>query len=295
MPASPATREENIRGATLMMAAMAGFVLNDTLMKVLSDDLPMMQAVFIRGLFAVLLIGGLAAFRGDLRLRAIPAADRRIALLRGVAELGSTVCFLTALFAMPIANVTAIMLASPMVLTLIGATMLGERVGWRRWSAIFVGFFGVMLIVKPGAETFNQASFWAIGAIFFVCLRDLATRRLSPDMPSLLVSLITAVAITAMGGVATLLKGWTPIGAGTVGLLILAAIFVFGGYVFSVMTMRVGDMGFISPFRYTNLIWALLLGWMIFGDAPGPVTLLGAGLVVAAGVYTFIRESQVSR
>lgn len=295
MPAIPATRQENIRGAMLMMAAMAGFVINDALFKTLSGEAPLMQAVFIRGVFATLLIGGLAAIRGELRFGAFAAADLRMALVRALAELCSTICFLTALFAMPLANVTAIMLSSPMVLTLIGATVLGEPVGWRRWSAIFVGFFGVLLIVKPGAETFNQASLWAVGSIFFVCLRDLATRRLSPAAPSLLVSLITAGSITAMGGVWVLVEGWSPIGGGAVGRLALAAVFVFGGYVFSVMTMRVGDMGFVSPFRYTNLIWAIALGWLVFDEAPGPLTLLGAGLVVAAGVYTFIRESQVPR
>lgn len=283
-----------MRGAVLMMASMVALVINDTLMKSLSDELPVFQAIFIRGLFAILLVGGLATFRTDARIGALAPRDRRIALVRAVAEVGSTVCFLTALFAMPIANVTAIMLASPMVLTLIGATLLGEKVGWRRWSAIFVGFFGVLLIVKPGAEAFNQASLWAVGAIFFVCIRDLSTRRLSPSTPSLLISTITAVAITVLAGVAVLIEGWVPMSAAAVGQLALAALFVFGAYVLSVMTMRVGDMGFVTPFRYTMLIWALILGWAVFGDTPGPLTLLGAALVVAAGIYSFLRTGRVA-
>ncbi|QIE55725.1 DMT family transporter [Pikeienuella piscinae] len=292
MRAIPATRDENLRGAALMMAAMVAFILNDTLLKTLSGEVPVLQAVFVRGLFAVVLIGGLAAYRGETRLRALPPRDRWRGILRALAEVGATICFLTALFAMPIANVTAIMLASPMVLTMIGATLLGESVGWRRWSAIFAGFAGVLLIVKPGTEAFNYASLWAVGAIFFVCIRDLATRRLSPSTPSVLISLITAVAITILGGLAVLIEGWAPMQAAHVGRLALAALFVFAGYTLSVMTMRVGDMGFVTPFRYTMLIWALLLGWAVFGDTPGPLTLAGAGLVVCAGVYSFLRAGR---
>ncbi|MEX2519790.1 MAG: DMT family transporter [Paracoccaceae bacterium] len=295
MPAESATRQENLRGAVYMVVAMAAFVINDTIMKSLSDEIPIFQAVLVRGIFASVLIGALACWRGVARVSALAPADRGYALLRALAEIGSTVCFLIALFNMPIANATAIMLSSPLLLTMIGALLLGERVGWRRWTAILIGFVGVLMIVKPGAEAFNDASLWAVGSVFFVCLRDIMTRKLSHATPSLVITLITAVAITAVGALVVAVEGWTPIDLEVVLSLLFSAVFVFFGYLFSVMTMRVGDMGFVSPFRYTNLIWALALGWLVFGDAPGVLTLFGAALVVATGVFTFYREGRPTR
>lgn len=295
MRANPGTHAENILGATFMMASVVAFVGNDTLMKTLSGEVPLFQAVLVRGALASLLIGGVAMARGEARLAALSVKDRRTAALRSLAEVGSTVCFLTALFAMPIANATAIMLAAPMLITLLGAVLLGERVGWRRWSAMIVGFLGVLLIVRPGGDAFNAASLWAVSAVVFVCVRDLATRRLSPETPSLLISLMTAVVITAAAGVVVVVDGWTPMGGSEVTRLAIAAVFVFVGYVFSVKAMRVGDVGFTSPFRYTILIWALILGWAVFGDAPEPLTLVGAGLVAGAGVYTFLRAGKKLR
>lgn len=278
-----------------MAVAVAGFVINDTMMKSLSGEIPIFQAVLVRGVFATLLIGAFAWSRGVARVSALAPQDRGFALLRACSEVGATVCFLTALFNMPIANASAIMLSSPLLLTLIGAVLMGERVGWRRWTAILIGFCGVLLIVKPGAEAFNDASLWAMSAVLFYCLRDIMTRKLSPTTPSPVITLITAVAITTLGGLMVAVEGWTPIDLEVVLRLALSAFFVFFGYLFSVMAMRVGDMGFVSPFRYTSLIWALALGWLVFGDAPGVLTLFGAALIVATGVFTFYREGRAPR
>lgn len=286
-------RADNLRGAGFMVIAMGAFVINDALMKSLADEVSLFQAVFVRGMFAMLLIGAFAWARGAARLSAVAPGDRRAALARVAGEIGSTTCFLKALFAMPLANATAILQSTPLALTLVAALFLGERVGWRRWTAVVAGFFGVMLIVKPGADGFDAAALWALAAVGFVCLRDIATRRLSPATPSLAITLMTAVAITALGGAVTAIEGWAPVETRAVGILALSACFLFVGYLFSVMTMRVGELAFISPFRYTVLIWALILGVAVFGDAPGPLSLLGAAIVVASGLFTFHRERKL--
>lgn len=288
-------RADNLKGALFMMVSMAAFVINDTLMKSLAGEVPLFQAIFVRGLFATLFVGALAWARGAARLSALAPRDRGVALFRSAAEIGTTTCFLTALFNMPLANANAILQATPLALTLVGAVFLREHVGWRRWSAVAAGFFGVLLIVKPGAEGFDPAALWALGAVGFVCLRDLSTKRLSPATPSLFVTLMTAVAITCLGGVVTLTGDWAPMAAGTIGVLALAAVFLFVGYLFSVMTMRVGEMAFVSPFRYSILIWSLILGYFAFGDLPGALTITGAAIIVAAGFYTFLREQRVKR
>lgn len=269
------SRADNLRGAGYMIISMAAFVVNDALMKSLAGEIPLFQAIFLRGLVAMVLIGGLAAARGAARVSALAPADRRTALIRVCAEIGSTTCFLTALFNMPLANATAILQSTPLALTLVAAVFLKEQVGWRRWLAVFIGFVGVMLIVKPGAEGFGGAAYWALGAVGFIIVRDLSTKRLSPATPSLLITLMTAIAITSLGAVVTVFGTWEPVSPHTLAILALSACFLFVGYLFSVMTMRIGDLAFVSPFRYTILIWALILGAVVFGDVPGQLTLIG--------------------
>jgi drug/metabolite transporter (DMT)-like permease len=286
------SRADNLRGAGYMVISMAAFVVNDALMKSLAGEIPLFQAIFLRGLVAMVLIGTLAIARGAARPSALAPADRWPALIRVCAEIGTTTCFLTALFNMPLANATAILQSTPLALTMVAALFLRERVGWRRWTAVFIGFLGVMLIVRPGAAGFNDAAYWALGAVGFIIVRDLATKRLSPATPSLAIALMTAVAITCLGGGVTVLNEWAPVAPVTFGILALSACFLFVGYLFSVMTMRIGDMGFVSPFRYTILIWALILGAVVFGEIPDEMTLAGAAIIAGTGLYTFYRERQ---
>jgi len=283
------TFSDNVRGAIFMMLSMAGFVLNDTLMKSMSADIPMFQAIFLRGIFATLLMGCLAWWQRALSYR-LSGANTKIVSLRIVGEMGATICFITALFNMPIANATAILQVMPLAVTLAAALFLGEAVGWRRYTAIMVGFIGVMLIVRPGSDGFTIYSVYALGAIVFLTLRDLSTRRLATSVPSTYVAFISAAAIMVMSGLLSMTTPWAPISLVQMALLAIAAIFVLVGYLFGIMTMRVGEIGFISPFRYTILIWAILLGIVVFGDIPDLLTIIGSVIVVLTGLYTFYRE-----
>lgn len=283
---------ENLRGAGLMMAAMAAFVLNDTLMKLVSANLNLFQAVFLRGIGTTLLILAIARWQGVLRFR--PARrDQRIMVWRTLGDMGQMICFLTALFHMPIANVSAILQSLPLAMTLAAALFLKEPVGWRRYTAIFAGFVGVLLIVRPGSEGFNIYSLVALTTVIFVVLRDLSTRQLDRAVPNIFVTLVTSLAVTTMSGVASVVQGWNSVAQGDLVLLAGAAFFVSFGYMFITMAMRVGDIGFISPFRYTMLVWAILVGLFVFGDVPRPLTLLGAAIIVCSGIYTFYRERKV--
>ncbi len=282
----------NAKGALFMMASMAGFAMNDALMKSLAGDVPLFQAIFLRGLGATALLGTLAWSRGALTYR-VTGADRGRLLVRLGAEVGATICFLNALFHMPIANATAILLVMPLAVTLAGAVFLGEPVGWRRYAAILTGFAGVLVIVRPGAEGFNAYALSALAAVGFLVVRDLVTRRFAQGVPSVFVALATAVAITALGATVTLASGWSPLGPAALGVLAAAACCLVVGYLFAVMTMRVGEIGFVSPFRYTVLVWALLLGVVAFDEVPDALTLLGSALVVGTGLYTFQRERRL--
>jgi S-adenosylmethionine uptake transporter len=285
---------DNARGALMMMGSMLCFTLNDAAMKSLSDELPLFQAIFLRGLASTVLLFLLAHYMGALSLR-LPRRDLHLIVLRTLAEVGSAFFFVAALFNMPLANVSAILQALPLTVTLAGALFLGEAVGWRRLSAILIGFAGVMLIVRPGAEGFNVYSIYALIAVACVTLRDLAARGLSRQVPSMTVALMASGAVTVTAGIGLGFEGWAPLGTTATLQLGGAALLIVGGYVFSVSAMRVGEIAVIAPFRYTSLLWALLLGFLVFAEWPTALTMIGATVVVATGVYTFYRERRILR
>ncbi len=285
---------DNSRGALLMMASMAAFTLNDACMKAVGQHLPFFQAVFLRGVATTLVLVGIARVTGGLRLD-VDALDRRLIALRTLAEIGAAYFFITALFQMPLANITAIIQAIPLAVTLAGALFLREPLGWRRFTAIVVGFAGVLLIVRPGTEGFTVYSVYGMISVVFVTIRDLATRRLSREVPSITVALSAAAGVALFGALGSLGSDWAPVTVHSAALLAGATVFVIGGYLFSVMVMRVGDLSVVAPFRYTSLIWALLLGFAVFGDWPQRLTLLGAAIVAATGIYTLVRERRFRR
>jgi len=272
-----------------MMGSMAAFTINDTLVKVALQDLPLFQLVALRGLLATALIYLLARHLGALHLN-FARHDKVLVAVRCVAELSATFFFLTALKYMPLANVTAVLQALPLTVTLGAALFFRESIGWRRMVAIAMGFAGMLLIVRPGPDGFSLYAVYALVAVASVTVRDLITRRMSADVPSMVVTLATSLSITTTAFVVSLFEGWVPVPPAAGALIAGAAVFVLMGYLFSVMVMRVGDVGFVAPFRYSSLIWALGLGWAVFGDWPDAITMLGAVLVVGSGLFTLFRE-----
>ena len=278
-----------------MCASMAGFTFNDAAIKYASAPIGIYQSILIRGLFAIAFIGVAVWLTGA--YRHMPnAKDRKLILWRTVAEIGATISFLVALFNMPLANITAILQALPLTVTLAAAVFLQEAIGTRRIVAILVGFVGVMMIIQPGTTGFTNYSILGILATLFVTWRDLIVRRFSPKLPSVLVAFFTAVAITAMGAVMTFAyEGWSEVPPITYPVLGFAGFMIFGGYYFAVAAMRHGEIGFVAPFRYTIMIWALLLGYFVFGDVPNKLMVSGTAIVIAMGLYTFWRERQLGQ
>lgn len=283
---------DNARGAIFMMVSMAAFVCNDTIVKVVSADLPLFPTLFLRGVFATALLFALAHRQNTVRPALMPQ-ERRAVTIRTAAEVGATLCFLTALFNMQIANAMAILQVMPLAVTLAAAVILREQVGWRRWSAIAVGFVGVLVIIQPGSNGFNTYSLWALAAVAMMVVRDLSTRQMSKAVPSVFVALITAFAITVVGGIGSFFQSWEGASLHSAGLLLIAASFIVVAYLTNVLAMRQGDIGFVSPFRYFVLLWAIGLGWAVFGDVPSANMLIGSAIVVTTGAYTFYRERAV--
>lgn len=280
---------DNLRASLFMIISMATFTFNDACMKALSDELPLFQAIFLRGAITSILMIGLAMMMGGLNL-SLKMQDWLLVIVRTVAEAAAAFLFISAIFNMPIGNATAILQALPLVVTLAGMIFLGEAVGWRRMAAILIGFCGILLIVQPGAAGFNSYSIYAVLAVIAVTIRDLASRRLSTEVPSMTVAVVAAVGVAILAGLASLGETWVQPGPVEMMQLAGASVFIIGGYLFSVMTMRIGDISFVAPLRYTGLLWALLLGFLIFGEWPNGLALIGICIVVAAGVFTLVRE-----
>ena len=272
-----------------MSVNMLAFVVNDAFMKFLFIDISIYQAIFLRGVITIPMLALMAVYRNQITF-SVNKSDWKYIWLRVAGEVGAAVFFLSALAQIPLANVTAILQAVPLTVTMAAALFLRETVGWRRWLATIIGFLGVTIIVRPGVDGFSVYSLYAIAAVFCVTIRDIATRKLSKDVPTSLVALITGVAITLYGAIMLPSVAWIPLTATHWFLLTLAAIAIVFGYVFSVLAMRTGETSFIAPFRYTAMIWAIGLGIILFNDWPDNLTLLGTTIVIATGIYSFHRE-----
>lgn len=285
---------DNMRGAALMVGSMAFFGFGDACIKALGGAMPLSQVLTIRGLAASVFIALMARAFGQLRFD-MDRRDWGLVALRAVSEVGAAYFFLTALLNMPFANVTALLQMLPLTVTLASAVIFAEPVGWKRWSAIVIGFMGMLLIVRPGTEGFDAWSLYALVAVACVTVRDMSTRRMSRAVPSLTVTLMSSLAVLTFAAIWSLSQDWQPITAKTGMLLVGASLFIVGGYSLSVFVMRVGEVSFVAPFRYTGLLWALLLGLVFFGEWPTLPTLVGAAIIMGTGIFTLLREARLKR
>lgn len=277
-----------LRGVASMVLGMASFVTNDTLIKLASVTTPTGQLVTIRNLLASVLIFGLIYLTGH--ASHMHRTINRVVIARSCLDIVATILYLLALFHMPIGNVTAINMASPLAMTAAAAIFLQAPVGWRRWTAVAVGFVGVMLIVQPDAEGFNAYALLAIASVVFIVARDLTTRQIDQSIPSLVVTLTNAILVMIGALALSAFEGWVAIGWREYLLLATAAIFLICGYLLIVDAFRHGDLATVGPFRYTALIWALLFGFLVWGDLPNLLAQLGIVIVVASGLYVLHRE-----
>ncbi|WP_454286662.1 DMT family transporter [Rhizobium arsenicireducens] len=281
----------NTKGALLMALAMAGFTLNDALSKAVTPLMNVGQLMFVRGALTTILVYLVARHMGA--LGHIRMLMQPMVLLRMLFETLAAVTFLSALGAMPLANVSSILQSLPLAVTLGAALFLGEPVGWRRWLAIGIGFLGVLIIIRPGPEGFTMASLYVLTSVLFAASRDLVTKKIGAHISSLAITLSTAAGITLAGAALIVpFGGWQPMSGSTWLIMTLAACLIFVGYLAIVMAMRTGEISFIAPFRYTSLLWAVALGMIFFGEVPDIWMVTGTIVVIGSGLYAFYRENK---
>jgi drug/metabolite transporter (DMT)-like permease len=249
------------------------------------------QLMCLRGLITSILVYLIARKMGA--LRSLKVVLKPMVIVRVVCEMLAAVTYITALGMMPIANASAILQSLPLVVTFGAALFFREPVGWRRWSAILVGLIGVIIIIRPGPEGFTAAALLCVASVLVTAGRDLATRSVDPEIPSLMITVVTAVSVSIFGAMLIpLLGGWKPVSATSLSHIALAGVLVLVGYQSVILAMRTGEISFVAPLRYTSLIFSALLGFFFFAEIPDGWTLMGAAIVIASGLYTFYREAK---
>lgn len=280
----------NIRSSLFMMLGMGVFAIGDALTKYSTQTLNLGQFMFMRGILCILLLIFIASRQGVLH-RWRDTLDK-ITVLRGFGEIGATTCYLVGLTHLSLAFVSSVYQAVPLAVTLGAVLFLGEKVGWRRWLSISIGFIGVLIIIRPGSDGMNAYAFLLLIGVCFTALRDLSTRRINMQIPTVLISTMTSVMITMTGFVMMQLDtGWVQPTQTDLIHVSIAAVLLIIGYHCIILATRAGDMSFASPFRYTSLLWAIVLSYIVFNQAPDQNTLLGAAIVVASGCYMLYREA----
>ena len=274
--------QHNRLGILTMTGAMVFFVVNDALVKWVSTDLPTPQLIFVRGVMTTALLLALAAWMGQLRLWR--SALTRSVPTRALVDSLASFTYLTAMFHMPLGNATAINLAGPLFLTMLAVFFLHERVSLGRWALILLGFAGELLVVQPRAGEFNSYAWLCLLAAMLHAGRDFLTRLVPAQVPSLLITLSTAMMVTLLAGVWSMFEPWRAMSTTHIGQLFAAAMCLAAGYHLLTLSMRWGDMSVIGPFRYSGLLMALLLGYLMWGDVPNGLAWCGIALVVAAGL-----------
>lgn len=282
------TTGANRRSVFMMIGGMACFVTNDALAKYVSQGMPAAQLIFLRGCMATVLVLLVAQMLGATN-RLGGVLHPRVAL-RAVVDACATVMYLLSLFHLPIGDVTAINLAAPLFMTLFAVFFLRERVGVARWAAVVLGFVGVLCVVRPGRDGVNTWALLCLLGTLFHAARDLLTRRIDPAIPSIVITMATALAVTLLAGGLSAVQGWKPFTAPELGWLALASAFLASGYFLLIQCMRQGEVSLTAPFRYSALLFAVLLGYAVWGDVPDAWSWAGIALLVGSGLYVVHNE-----
>ncbi|MDA1091449.1 MAG: DMT family transporter [Proteobacteria bacterium] len=280
------------RGIAFTLLGGALLTANDAVLKWLSGDYPVGQLLFVRGLFVLLAIsvivwrsGGLAV----IRINSFKAQSVRAGL-----AFTSGFLFISGLSFLPLADAIAITFAGPLFVTALASPLLGEDVGWRRWLAVFIGLLGVMVMIRPTSEAVQWAALFPLAGSLSGALRDITTRKISAHETSMSILAFSTTAVILFG-LCTLPFGWSSVTLKDLGLMGLSGMFVGGAHFLLIERFRWAEAALLAPFKYANMIWAIIFGFVLWGDLPDAWTFSGAGFVVVCGLYIVRREALTAR
>ncbi len=283
-------RSDNIASAGWMTLGMAGYVTNDAFIKLAAEDLPLFQSIFLRGVWVCTILVAFNLHRGT--LSGLTQHFSKPIAVRLLCETLGTILYLSALTRLPLAGLTAVLQLVPVAVVFVAARLLREPVSLQRVAAVITGFAGVLLVVKPGADSFSSWYLLGFATVVLIIIRELATRQINNSAPTQVVALMTGISITAMGLALSLVEGWGALQTRPVLLLVGAGIFLTIGYVASVATVRIGDLSYSAPFRYSIVVFSIILQIVFFRDVPDVWTFVGSGIVVLAGLWAFRADAE---
>jgi drug/metabolite transporter (DMT)-like permease len=281
---------ENLRGILFMILAMAGFAFEDLFIKTLSAHLPVSEIILILGFTGSIIFLIIAL------LQRAPIIHKdllnRYVITRTVFELFGALFFVIAIALTPLSSASAILQITPLLVTIGAAVFFRENVGWRRWTAVLIGFIGVLLILRPGFGSFMPASIFALLGAMFLAGRDLATRAMEVKLPSVTIALYAFLAF-GISGIFIMPFNSAMIAPTSTDIMYFIGASIFGviAYYSLVIASRIGEMSVISPFRYSRIVFAMLLSILVLNENPDSLTLIGATIIVVSGLYTFLREN----
>ena len=282
-----------LKAIGLMVLAVGFLTVNDGIAKWLSQSVPIGQIMTLRGLMLIALLLAWSLMRNrpdELKVRAW-----RPQTVRGLLMVLSTVLFVTSLSLMPIADAISLSFAGPLFATAIAAILLKEKVGWRRWSAVAVGFSGVLIMLRPTPELIRLAAFLPVGAAFLGAFRDVMTRKMGTGGETTVSMLLVSTFMVVICGLFSLPYGWVEIGWWEVGLFAASAFLVGLAQGFMIESVKLGQIGLVGPFKYTSVVWAVIGGIVVWGDVPDIWTWTGATIVIGSGLFIWRRELQLAR
>ncbi len=263
--------------------------LSDALIKSLTLGYPVGQLLFMRGLFIcpwVLILAHRAG--GPRSLRVINVKGQ---VWRGLSTIAGSFLFVLALRYLPLADAIAISFTGPLFITVMAPYVLGERIGWRRRAAVLAGFLGVVIMARPGGDALQWAVLLPLGAALGGGVRDLITRRIARSETTVSMLFVTTV-VVMLAGLATAPWGWAPLRGPDLWVFASSGVLVAGAHYLLIEAFRHAEAGLVAPFKYTSMVWAVLFGFLFFGELPDAWTLAGAAVVVLAGLYILHREAR---
>ena len=276
-----------------MVIASGLLTLQDAMVKWIAQSYPVGQVMTLRGVFVIATVVLWASARR--RMSELRVSSWKLQLTRGTLMSVSTFLFVTGLTLMPIADAIAIAFAGPVIATALAALLLGEPVRWRRWTAVIIGFSGVVVMLRPTPDLVRLVALVPLLAALVGAFRDIVTRRMGTGGESTLAIMLVSTSVVTFAGLLTIPFGWVPLDLSDLGWFISSALLVGLAQALMIESLRLGEVGLVAPFKYSSLVWAVLLGLAVWGDLPDAWTWVGSSLVVGSGLYIWHREMALAR
>ena len=283
-------------GILYMILCQFSFATNDALVKILyqnyNDILVLNQVIFLRGIFALFFIGFFLFFKKKFNFEFIFSSGKL--RIRGLLEAIAAICFFIGIAKLPFAMVYVLLSLAPVILTVFGALILKEKVRWRRWTAVIIGFIGVIVVIDPGKLEFGFYFIFPLLSAFFLSLRDIYTKKIKSKFHSLQIAFITCLVVTVCFGILNMYKIFS-FGLNEYIILFISSFFLSLGYIFSIATIKVALVSVTSTFRYSVILWGILYGYFLFNEIPNTNTYIGALLIVVSGLIIISRQRKLGQ